>query len=88
MIPNVHWLLLVTKEATLISNLTPGVKPIATKSRCFNEADRVFIEKTVKEWLKEGIIQPSLSPWRAQVLVKNELNCHRKTVVCRLPANH
>ena len=33
----------VTKEATLFSNLIPGVKPIATKSRPFNEADRVFI---------------------------------------------
>ena len=68
-----------TKEATLFSNLTPGVKPIATKSRRFNEADRVFIQKTVDEWLKEGIIQPSSSPWRAQVVVvENELNCHKK----------
>ena len=28
---------------------------------------------------EEGIIQPSSSPWRAQVVVvKNELNCHEK----------
>ena len=78
-----------TKEATLFSNLTPGVKPIATKSRRFHEADQVFIQKTVDEWLKEGIIQPSSSPWRVQVLVvKNELSLKKKTVVCRLIANH
>ena len=68
-----------TKEATLFSNLTHEVKPIATKSRRFNEADQVFIHKTVEEWLEEGIIQSSSTPWRAQVVVvKNELHCHKK----------
>ena len=67
------------KEATLFSNLTPGVKPIATKSLRFNEAGRVLIQKTVDEWLQEGIIQSSLNPWRAQVVVvKNELHCYKK----------
>ena len=48
-----------TKKTSLFSNLTPGVKPIATKSRRFNETDRAFIQKTVNKWLKEGIIQAS-----------------------------
>lgn len=68
-----------TKEASLFTNLTPNAKPIATKSRRFNEEDRKFIQDTVDDWLKQGIIQPSASPWRAQVVVvKNELNHHKK----------
>ena len=45
-----------TKGVALFSNVTFGVKPIATKLRCFNEANRVFTQKTVDKWLKEGII--------------------------------
>ena len=67
-----------TKEASLFFNLASGVKPIATKSRHFNEAYRTFIQKAVDGWL-EGIILPSSSPWRDRVVVvKNELNCHKK----------
>ena len=68
-----------TKGVALFSNVTFGVKPIATNSRCFNEADQAFTQKTVDEWLKERMIQPSTSPWKAQtVVVKNELNCRKK----------
>ena len=68
-----------TKKASLFVNLSPGVKPIATKSRCFSECDRTFIQKTIDDWLKGGIIQPSSSPCKAQVVVvKNELNHHKK----------
>ena len=68
-----------TEEASLFSNLSPNVTPIATKSRRFNDEDRKFIQKTVDDWLAQNIIEPSSSPWRAQVVVvKNDLNCHRK----------
>ena len=57
------------KSPRLFNNLDPNVKPIATKSRRFNKTDQSFIEKEVRQLLAEGIIEPSYSPWYAQVLV-------------------
>jgi len=68
-----------TQEVSLFSNLTAGVKPIATKSRRFSHEDRLFIQDNVDKMLSEGVIRPSSSPWRAQVLiVKDEANRHKK----------
>ena len=61
-------------------NLTPDIKPIATKSRKYSSTDRTFIESEVQRLLREGIIEPSNSPWRAQVLVTTNDN-HRKRMV-------
>ena len=58
----------------------PDIKPIATKSRKYNSTDRTFIESEVQRLLKEGIIEPSNYPWRAQVLVTTNEN-HRKRMV-------
>ena len=69
----------VTREVSLFSNLTAGVKPITTKSRHFSLEDRLFIEDNVDKMLSEGVIRPSSYPWRAQVLiVKDEANVIRK----------
>jgi len=58
------------------------VKPIATKSRRFNHEDRLFIQDSVDQMLRDGCIIPSSSPGRAQVLiVKNEAN-RRKNRLC------
>ena len=54
-----------TQEVSLFSNLTAGVKPIATKSRRFSHEDRLFIQDNVDKMLSEGAIRPSSSPWRA-----------------------
>ena len=71
-----------TQEVSLFSNLTAGVKPIATKSRRFSHEDRLFIQDSVDQMLRDGCIRPSSSPWRAQVLiVKNEAN-RRKNRLC------
>ena len=54
--------------------------PIATKSRKFKEEDKKFIKEEISKLLTEGIIEPSESPRRAQVLVtKNER--HKKRMV-------
>ena len=54
--------------------------PIATKSRKFKEEDKKFIKEEISKLLTEGIIEPSESLWRAQVLVtKNER--HKKRMV-------
>lgn len=64
----------------LFSNLTPECKPIATKSRRRHPSDEQFIEQEVEKLLADKIIEPSSSPWRAQVLVTvNER--HKKRMV-------
>lgn len=59
------------------ANLTADCHPIASKSRRYSQEDTAFIDEEVKRLLKEGIIEPSLSPWRAQVVVTKDEN-HRK----------
>ncbi|XP_041366947.1 uncharacterized protein LOC121381668 [Gigantopelta aegis] len=56
-------------EPSLFDNLLPNAKPIATKSRYFNKDDRDFIQSEVDRLTPEDIIEPSTSPWRAQVVV-------------------
>ena len=76
-----------------------NVKTIATKSRRFRKEDLKFIQETVDNWKDEGIIQPSSSPWRAQVVVvKDEFNRRNKrlcvdfsqtiNIYTELDANH
>jgi hypothetical protein len=59
------------------ANLTPDCHPIATKSRRFSQEDLLFIDGEVERLLNEGIIEPSKSPWRAQVVVTKDEN-HKK----------
>ena len=53
----------------LFEHLASDCKPIITKSRNHSLANEKFIAETIKNDLKEEIIEPSSSPWRAQVLV-------------------
>ena len=64
----------------LFSNLSPHTTPIATKSRRYTFAANKFIKEETARMLKEGIIEPSISPWRAQVLVTSNEN-HKKRMV-------
>ena len=57
------------KPANLFNNLAPECRPIATKSRRFNAEDRNFIVDEIERLQSTGVIRPSNSPWRAQVLV-------------------
>ena len=59
------------------ANLSADCHPIATKSRRYSRDDLDFIDKEVQRLLKEGNIEPSKSPWRAQVVVTKDEN-HRK----------
>lgn len=54
---------------SLFTNLTPDCKPVITKSRRHSVEDQEFITAEVKRLLKEGIIEPSHSSWRAQAFV-------------------
>lgn len=65
----------------LFANLSPDCKPISTKSRRYSVFDYKFIEGEVQSLLKEGIIEESKSPWRAQVHVVSSENHKRRMVV-------
>lgn len=65
----------------LFKHLSPDCKPIATKSRRFSEPDKLFIKNEVGRLLRQGIIEPSDSPWRAQVLVTHNERHKRRMVV-------
>ena len=54
---------------SLFTNLLPGCKPIATKSRRFSFDDEDFLQGKIDRLLSGGIIEPSTSHWRAQIVV-------------------
>ena len=66
-----------TNPPLLFENLPENCKPIATKSRRYSETDKKFIDSEIQRMLKEGIIEPSNSPWRAQVVVTKDKR-HKK----------
>ena len=47
--------------------LSADCKPLATKSRRYSKEDKDFITAEVQQLLQKGIIEPSDSPWRAQL---------------------
>jgi len=47
-------------------------KPIACRSRRYNQEDALFINNETKRQLEADIIEPARSPWRAQVFVVNQ----------------
>ena len=66
---------------TLLSNLTPNCKPIATRSRYYYREDRKIIDQEIKRLLNEDIIENSSSPWRAQVVVVKSENRKKRFVI-------
>lgn len=68
------------EEQSLFGNLEEGWKPIATKSRRHNPFNETFIQSEVSKMLQNDIIEPSKSPWRAQVLVTTNER-HKKRMV-------
>ncbi|GAB1599994.1 uncharacterized protein LOC115215493, partial [Argonauta hians] len=69
-------------EPTLFPGISAGCKPIATKSRRFSEEDLKFIAMEVDKLLDDGIIEPSVSPWRAQVVVVKDETKPKKKRLC------
>ena len=64
----------------LFSNLASDCHPIATRSRRFGASERQFIEEETQRLLREGVIEPSNSPWRAQVVVVNNRSKRRLAI--------
>lgn len=67
----------------LFANLSHNVHPIACRSRKFSDPEMRFIKSSIADMLSSGIIRPSNSPWRAQVLVVDldKPNCKPRLVV-------
>ena len=65
----------------LFTNLSENMKPIATKSRRQSPPDMKFMNEEVAKLYKQGTIQPSVSPWRAQAFITKEDDNHRKRMV-------
>lgn len=68
------------EPASLFEHLSPDIHPIRCNSRQYSKPDQEFISERVKELLSDGRIEPSSSPWRAQVLVTSNER-HRKRMV-------
>ena len=64
----------------LFDNLAANCRPIVTKSRRYSPADRKFVDAEIQRLLSEDIIEPSNSPWRAQVVVTSDER-HKKRMV-------
>ena len=64
--------------ARLFSNLSSDCQPVATRSRKFNASDKKFIEDEVQKLLDAGVIEPSDSPWRAQIVLTSDSDSTKK----------
>ena len=72
---------MIIDPPSLFPNLTSDVRPIFTRTRKFSKLDESFIREEVQSLLREGIIEKSQSPWRAQVLVTKDERHKRRMVV-------
>ena len=71
---------MLIEPVSLFSNMSENVTPIKVASRKYSMNDKKFISNEVQKLLAEGIIEESVSPWRAQTLVTGNLN-HKKRLV-------
>ena len=69
-----------TKPKSLFPNLPPECKPVADGRRRYSREDQQFISVEIDRLLKEQIIEPSRSPWRAQVVIVKKDDKKRMTV--------
>ena len=66
---------------TLFSSLDNDCNPVAVKSRKQTNENYKFIASETQKLLADGIIEHSISPWRAQVLVVTNPETHKKRMV-------
>ena len=66
------------------ANLTENCHLIVSNSRHYSRDDLKFIDGEVERLLKEGVIEPSNSPWRAQAVVTKD-DSHKKRLGMTTP---
>ena len=62
------------KPVRLFEHLSTNYRPIATKRRNYSKADENIVNVEISKLLSDVIIEPSSSPWRAQVVVTKNSN--------------
>ncbi|XP_054259845.1 uncharacterized protein LOC128984538 [Macrosteles quadrilineatus] len=67
-------------QASLFEHISHDCHPISVKSRRHTVTDYQFISEEIRSLLHEGVIEPSISPWRAQAFVTSSEN-HKKRMV-------
>ena len=72
-------------RASLLKNLIPGYRPIATKSRRYNAVGRKFIVDKIEKLRSEEIIRLNNSRWSAQVLVVKNQESGKKRLIDSQP---
>ena len=65
----------------LFTHLTSDLKPIATKSRRQSPAELSFMRQEIVKLKRQGVIRPSVSPWRAQPFVTRDDGTHKRRMV-------
>ena len=65
---------------SLFLGMDKNVKPVKSASRRYSEPEQDFIGVEVRRLLKEGIIQKSNSPWRAQIVAAKQTNKWRMCI--------
>ena len=69
---------------SLFTNLAPDMKAVTTKSSRFNSVDKKFIQDEISKLLADGVIEPSKSPWRSQVVLTTQ-GRHKKRMCIDFP---
>lgn len=62
----------------LFTGISKNCKPIAEKTRRFTPEKIAFIKQEITKLHDNGIIEPSISPWRSQIHVTKEDGHHRQ----------
>jgi len=62
-------------------HLSENCRPIADKPRKYSQADLHFIRDETQRLLSDDLIEPSNSPWKAQVLVVKEQSRKRRMII-------
>jgi len=72
----------------LFEFLSPDAKPVASRSRRYSQKDQAFIKAEVGRLLAADVIEPSRSPWTAQVLVVKQKEKKRLVIDTRRSGRH
>ena len=72
---------LKVKPQEPFENLTADCRPVATKSRRYSQEGSEFIDREVTRLLDKGIVEPSHSQWRAQVVVTKNENHNKRLAI-------
>ena len=72
---------MTVKPPPILMNLSKDIKPVTTKSPRYTQNDQKFLSEETARLLREGIIEPSVSPWWAQALVSKQENHKNRMVI-------